>query len=105
MLSFDYRVFQFVRPDILSTTYSGIIQQTNDLSRQEAITAPLGGKIIKINYKVGQKINKGDILLLIESMKMENEIRIHFDGIIKQILVKEGDRVIEGELLMELEFS
>jgi 3-methylcrotonyl-CoA carboxylase alpha subunit len=102
-LSFDYRIFQFFRPDILSYNQKSYVGSEFKVLGHETINAPLSGKVIKINFQNGQKINKGDTILLIESMKMENEIRIPFDGIIKQFLVKEGNMVIEGELLLELE--
>jgi 3-methylcrotonyl-CoA carboxylase alpha subunit len=102
-LSIDYRIYKFIRPDFLSISQTGFIQGKRETGSSEMINAPLSGKIIKVNFKEGQKIKNGDTLLLIESMKMENEIKSPFDGIIKLILVKEGDRVTEGELLLELE--
>lgn len=68
---------------------------------ESQILAPLSGQIIKINYKNNVEINKGECLLVIESMKMENEIRFHRSGKIKELFVKEGEQVQEGDLLVE----
>ena len=53
--------------------------------------------------KVGQKVKKGDVLCIIEAMKLMNEIESEFDGTIKKILVKDGESVEYGKTLFELE--
>ena len=53
--------------------------------------------------KVGQKVKKGDVLCIIEAMKLMNEIEAEFDGEIKEILVKDGESVEYGKPLFELE--
>lgn len=53
--------------------------------------------------KVGQKVKKGDVLCIIEAMKLMNEIEAEFDGTIKEILVKDGESVEYGKPLFELE--
>ncbi len=53
--------------------------------------------------KVGQKVKKGDVLCIIEAMKLMNEIEAEFDGEIKEILVKDGESVEYGKPLFKLE--
>jgi len=62
----------------------------------------LPGVILKVKVKKGQKVKKGDSMVILEAMKMQNKITIHKDGVIKNIHVKEGQRVMKGMLLMEL---
>ena len=50
--------------------------------------------------KVGQRVKKGDVLMIIESMKLMNEIQSEFDGVVKEILVKNGDAVEYDQILM-----
>ena len=66
-------------------------------------TAPMGGRIISINVKDGQKVKKGDYLLTYEAMKMENDVEAEEDGIVKRVLVREGDVVGTDAPLIEFE--
>lgn len=66
------------------------------------VTAPMPGNIWKIKTSVGAKVNKHDVLLILEAMKMENEIVAPEAGTVTNILVKEGDSVEPGKILVEL---
>jgi biotin carboxyl carrier protein len=66
------------------------------------IKAPLPGTIISINAKAGDKVKMGDRLLIMEAMKMENNINADKEGVVKEIKVKEGDSVLEGDVLVEI---
>ncbi len=61
----------------------------------------LPGIILKVKVKKRQKVKKGDSMIILEAMKMQNKITIHRDGVIKNIHVKEGQRVMKGMLLLE----
>ncbi len=61
------------------------------------------GKVVKINSKVGDKVVKGQTLLILEAMKMENEIKSGIDGVVKAVHVKAGDALENGVLMMEVE--
>jgi len=67
------------------------------------IKAPMPGLVLKILIEIGQTINKGDTLLILEAMKMENAIKSPGEGVIKHIKVKESDAVDKGQVLIELE--
>ena len=69
------------------------------------VAAQIAGRILSIKVKVGDTVAKGDVLLLLEAMKMENEIKSPTDGIVKDIPVKEGDRVSEGQVLAVVEID
>lgn len=68
----------------------------------EAMYAPLAGNIWKINAKPGEKVTEGDVLLILEAMKMETEIRAPHTGTISSIEVSEGDSVQVGDSLLVL---
>jgi biotin carboxyl carrier protein len=67
------------------------------------VLAPLPGIIVKIKVQEGSPVKTGDTLLILEAMKMENNILAEKDGIAKQIRIKEGDAVLQGDLILEIE--
>jgi len=66
------------------------------------ILAPLPGTIIKTNVKEGDRVKKGDVVLIMEAMKMENNIQAEKEGVIQKLFCKEGDSVLQGDLLLEI---
>ena len=73
-----------------------------NLSSIVKIKAPLPGIITKVLIKEGDKVQEGDTLLMMEAMKMENNIQTEKAGTIKSIKVKEGDNVLQEDILVEL---
>ena len=67
------------------------------------IKSPLPGSIVKVLVKAGQAVKKGDVLLTMESMKMENNVCAEADGTVKSILVEPGKTVMQDDKLLELE--
>ena len=63
------------------------------------IKAPMPGKVSKVNVKVGEKVSKGDVLMFLEAMKMQNEISASVDGIIKVVNVSNDENVKPGQVL------
>jgi len=68
-----------------------------------SILAPLPGMIQKILVRAGDQIKAGQHVIIMEAMKMENEIQAATDGTVKEIKVKEGDSVNEGDVLILME--
>lgn len=68
-----------------------------------AVKAPLPGNIFKIEVAVGDTILKGDVLLVMEAMKMENNVLAEKGGVIKSIKVGLGDAVLQNDILIEFE--
>ena len=71
-------------------------------SAAEAVPAPLAGNIFKVNVQPGAEVVEGDVLLILEAMKMETEVRAARGGVVQELNVKEGDAVTVGSPLLSL---
>ena len=93
MLNVDqvYDVFRGYKPSGLSDGDEG------------GLKTQMPGKVIKIPVAVEAEVKKGDTVIVLEAMKMENEIKASYDGVVKEIYVKEGQALDNGVLMMELE--
>jgi biotin carboxyl carrier protein len=67
------------------------------------VTAPMSGVILRVLVSEGQRVEYGQKIVILEAMKMENEIVTDKPGVVKKILVKEGDNVDTGQPLVEIE--
>lgn len=67
------------------------------------VAAAMTGRITSVKVKAGDAVTRGQVLLLLEAMKMENEIKAPRDGSVKDVLVAEGERVSEGDILVVIE--
>ena len=67
------------------------------------IKAPMGGRVVSVSVKPGDKVRKGQVLLVYEAMKMENDVTAEKDSVVKRVFVK-PDEVIAGDaVLVEFE--
>ena len=92
----------------LATHKEGQTQQKEDIQKDEPITgkvieAPMPGNIFKILVKPGDMVTKGQNVLVLEAMKMENNITSDYNGKVKRILTQEGKSVSAGAKLIEIE--
>ena len=69
---------------------------------QGGITAPMPGSIFQMKVKEGDQVQTGQVLLVMEAMKMENPITASYSGAVSKVYVREGDNVGEGDLLVEV---
>ena len=72
------------------------------LAAGEVVKSPMPGNILKINVSQGQKVNEGDVLIVLEAMKMENEILAPRDGVVAQVATSKGSVVDTGAPLVVL---
>ena len=95
-------IFRMKRHDILAESVfaSGFDTHGHDANH---VTSPMPGKVIRIQVKAGEMVKKGDALLIIEAMKMENMIVSPRDAIVKSINVAINDRVESSTVLVEFE--
>lgn len=106
-LILNYRGFDF--------TFERIDQAPDDSKTLEPVSShkadtgdlisPMPGRVLEIKAKEGMLVSKGDLLLIVEAMKMENNILAPSDGIIEKILVKIGDNVDTSSLLVHLKIN
>ena len=68
----------------------------------EPMPAPLAGNIWKVHVQPGQQVQEGDVLIILEAMKMETEVRAPCTGTVGSVSVKEGDSVVVGDTLLML---
>lgn len=87
-------VLPFVAPEAAVTPSTGVIKAQ--------MNAPLSGNIFKVNVAAGDAVKAGDVVIILEAMKMETEIRAESDGVISQVWVKEGDSVAVGNQLLAI---
>jgi biotin carboxyl carrier protein len=85
------KVYRGYKPSGLSNANAG-----------ELIT-DMPGKIVKVLTTEGAVVNQGDTLLILEAMKMENEIKAGCDGVVKTVNVSEGQAIESGHLMIEIE--
>lgn len=81
-------------------------QDKNDSKLSDSVAgpvfcAPMGGTVMQLRVKPGDKVNKGDVVLVYEAMKMENDLACDMEGVVKQILVDEGDVMSTAQPLIE----
>ena len=69
----------------------------------EPIKSPMPGAILDVKASVGAKVKKGQLLFILEAMKMENEIFSSLDGVVSQIMVSKGSSVSTNDILMVIQ--
>ena len=75
----------------------GVVQHSGD------VKAPMPGLVVEVPVVVGQTVAKGDKVLILEAMKMENVIKAVGDGVVKAVHASQGQPVEKGQLLIEME--
>ena len=66
------------------------------------VLAPIQGNVVNVKVKVGDKVKKGDVLLLIEAMKLENEVNAPCDGEVVEVIAAKGQTVTAKQLLLKI---
>ncbi|MBQ8825457.1 MAG: acetyl-CoA carboxylase biotin carboxyl carrier protein subunit [Ruminococcus sp.] len=89
--------------DLLKSDESTKKSISQDNIQGEIIPSPMPGTIIKVNFKTGETIKKGQSILILEAMKMENDIVSPKDGIITNIFVNAGDTVKTDDKLASID--
>jgi len=67
-----------------------------------AVESPITGVIVEISVSVGEEVSDGDLLVVIESMKMENEILSEYDGTVKEILIRQNQNISQEDPMIVL---
>ena len=88
--------------DLQSAASSGQTGNAGKAAAGKPVVAPLPGTINEIKVKVGDKVNAGDTVVILEAMKMQNNIEAETSGTITSINVNKGDAVMEGDTLVTI---
>lgn len=100
------RGFNSYDVDIIDAQEKYMRSRRKDEGRQDdTITAPMPGKIVKINFKPGDRATDGDTLIVFEAMKMQSNLKVVGDCIVREVFVAEGDSVASGQQLIKLDIN
>lgn len=102
-VNFGSRMHKIVAKSELDILVDKMSSGKNEGKEKKEIYSPMPGIITKLNVSEGQKVNKGEVLLVLEAMKMENEIKAKKDCVIKKVNVTELKSVEKNELLLVLD--
>ena len=89
-------------PAVPAQSSASAAPQAVSAAAGEKVLSPMPGTILSINVSVGQPVKAGDVILVLEAMKMENDIVAPSDGTIKQLLVNKGSTVDTDQVLAVL---
>ena len=105
--SFRIRVNGNVHEIKISDQYDKLVKDmgltVGTVGKISNIKAPMPGLVLEVCVGVGQAVTKGDMLLILEAMKMENVLKATSDGIVKAVHIQKGTPVEKGQLLLEME--
>ena len=93
-----------VSSDPVKETVETKKSETKTVSSEEGtpVLAPIQGNVLDVKVTVGKQVKKGDCLLIIEAMKLENEVLAPCDGVVSEIIVTKGKTVSTKELLLTI---
>ncbi|HIW44503.1 MAG TPA: acetyl-CoA carboxylase biotin carboxyl carrier protein subunit [Candidatus Prevotella stercoripullorum] len=105
--SYDVNMFyRSYHVDVVDTQAKYLrMRKGADERQSDKIVAPMPGKVVSIPVSVGDRLNAGDIAIVLEAMKMQSNYKVTSDCTVKSILVAEGDAVQDNQTLIELELS
>lgn len=95
--------YKFSLESIFSYVRRGMINSDANKIDENNIVAPMPGKIVDLFLSEGDLVNKGEPVLTLEAMKMQNEITANCNGVIRKIKVQTGQSVMKDELLVEIQ--
>ncbi len=81
------------------------LEQQGETSSIVSIEAPMPGKIIDLLVEEGSEVKEGEPIIILEAMKMQNEISSHVTGVVKSISVKKNDSVMKDDVLIDIQKS
>lgn len=81
------------------------IHKSAEEKQDDKIVAPMPGKVVKIPVKVGDQLKAGDIVVVLEAMKMQSNYKVNSDCSVREILVAEGDSVNSNQVLLTLDIN
>jgi biotin carboxyl carrier protein len=102
-LLIDGKTFETSIQSALQEKAEELLHQKAAVQQKTGVKAPMPGMILKIKKNINEKISRGETVLILEAMKMENDLRAPHSGVIKEIFVKEGSAIDKGTVLFTIE--
>lgn len=105
--SYDVNMFyRSYHVDIVDTQAKYLHMKRGAEEKQDdKIVAPMPGKVVSIPVSEGDRLSAGDIVVVLEAMKMQSNYKVNADCVVRRILVSEGESVNAGQTLIELEID
>ena len=99
----DKEQYVFVDGDVYKIKHVELTAKKKTRKKEEGnLNSPISGKVVNVKVKKGENVKKGDVLMVIEAMKMEYLIRAPSDGKVKKVNFKENDQIEIGEETVEI---
>ncbi len=99
----DTQVKQTPKPKLTAKPIANTAKVTvNNSASVTSVKTPLPGTILDVFVNVGDTVKEGQKLVLLEAMKMENEIKAESNGIVKDVKIRKGDVIMEGDVLVTI---
>jgi len=102
---FNYISYSFTIETPFSLKRKKFLNKELGKSDRENIVAPMPGKIIDVMVREGEEINSGDALLILEAMKMQNEIQSTVSGVVNAVNIRPGINVMKDDIMIEIKIS
>ena len=102
-ISVDGKNYETIVRSLVQEKAVKLIELKTSAKNKLEVKAPMPGMVLKINKKAGDEVEEGESVLILEAMKMENDLRAHISGKIKNIYIKEGMTVEKGYILFAIE--
>ena len=95
--------YQIVLEDQFDQLVKKLGLEINIQHKVKNIKAPMPGLVVTVPVEEGQEVKEGDVLLILESMKMQNELKAPRDGVVGKVLVSPGDSVDQRQKMLSVE--
>ncbi|PIW69302.1 MAG: hypothetical protein COW08_07855 [Ignavibacteriales bacterium CG12_big_fil_rev_8_21_14_0_65_30_8] len=102
LLNIEGKEFTSTTKSLLQDKAEQLVSKKIKDNNYNLVNAPMPGLVLDIKVSVGDKIKKGDTLLILEAMKMENSIKSNYSGVIKEIFVDKNNPVEKGSKLISI---
>lgn len=101
----EYQAASRIHPKTIEATLPATLQRSTSRSIADkgVVIASMPGRVVSVKVEVGDSVNEGDAICVLEAMKMENEIGAPVAGVVKEVKVSEGTSVKRGETLVLIE--